>query len=96
MMIKTLPIQLNGYSKNGLLILFFLITTACSSIGSHKQAVSSVNETGTVINEASNKCRLPSQIRRISRQFTFLEPGRIVQTTVSDCKTRGGTMVANI
>ena len=35
-------------------------------------------------------CKLPPQLRQLGQNATYLAPGRIVQTTVADCKVRGG------
>jgi len=39
---------------------------------------------------AQVSCQLPPQIRRLGRQATYLAAGRIIQTTASDCRVRGG------
>lgn len=35
-------------------------------------------------------CKLPPQLRQLGQNATYLAPGRIVQTTIADCKVRGG------
>ncbi len=82
--------------KNILLILFFLAATACSHFDKKQTIISDNNQNSVATKNLTHQCLLPSRIRKLSRNFMYLAPGSIIQTSQSICTKRGGKIISKI
>ena len=40
-------------------------------------------------------CKLPAQVRRLTRTSAHITPSQIIRTSAADCQKRGGTQAVN-
>jgi hypothetical protein len=77
----------NGYfvRRSTTCAIALIVAVAGSSAQAKKTVVASVDDQAIV------QCKLPPQMRSLGNNVTFLAAGRIVSTTIADCKVRGGS-----
>lgn len=82
--------------KRNFLPIIFLSLAACSltPVAPHTVNVQEANNVGA--NEYIVQCLLPGKIRKLGSNFTYSSPSSTVETSISDCKIRGGQVSSHI
>jgi len=81
---------------------FFLVAVLTALIGCQSSSISDLNSTKAAEGYSPQEtdklfivdCLLPSQIRKLGSQMTYLSRRRPIKTTAGDCEIRGGEYVA--
>ncbi|MEE9345436.1 MAG: hypothetical protein V3U88_07495 [Methylococcales bacterium] len=68
--------------------------TACGSLNERPDASFTLANANTISGERMSECLVPGQLRNLGSNFTYMTPRRIVQTSVFECKIRGGELVS--
>jgi hypothetical protein len=80
--------------KIGFLCAALLSMTACGSLNERPDASFTLANANAISGERMSGCLLPGQLRKLGSNFTYLTPRRTVQTSVFECKIRGGKLMS--